>query len=162
MQRYLIIANQTLGGAELADAVRERVGAGPCEFWVVVPATPVTHLEPAYLAMPVMGALPAVTGTPEEARSVAQARLDAALAQLRGVGATVDGEVGDADPLRAAGAAMSGGEFDEIIVSTLPPRLSRWLRQDLPHRLEHRFGRRVVQVTSREKAPAPGDAPGRT
>src|SRR3954447_19220350 len=35
MQRYLIIANQTLGGAELADAVRERVGAGPCEFWVV-------------------------------------------------------------------------------------------------------------------------------
>jgi GABA permease len=161
MRRYLIVANQTLGGAELIDAVRERIAAGPSEFWLVVPATPVTHLEPAYLAMPVMGGLPAVTGPPEEARSVARARLDAALAQLRGVGATVDGEVGDADPLRAAEAAMSGREFDEIIVSTLPSRLSRWLRQDLPHRMEHRFGQRVVQVTSSEAPPAESGRPPR-
>lgn len=155
MRRYLIIANQTLGGQELADAVRERVAAaGPSEFRVVVPATPVTHLEPAYLAMPVMGGLPAVSGSAEEARTVARTRLDAAVAGLRAIGATVDGEVGDPDPLRAAEAAMASGEFDAIIVSTLPTRLSRWLRQDLPHRLEHRFHKPIIQVTPAEPPPA--------
>ena len=161
MHRYLIIANQTLGGAELVDAIHERMDAGSCEFWVVVPATPVTHLEPAYLALPVMGGVPAVTGSPEEARALARTRLEAALKQLRAMGAAVDGEVGDPDPLRAAEVAMSGHEFDEIIVSTLPTRLSRWLRQDLLHRLEHRLRQRVVQVTSTETAPAAGDRPER-
>ena len=161
MHRYLIIANQTLGGAELGDAVRERIAAGPCEFWVVVPATPVTHLEPAYLAMPVMGGLPAVTGTPEEAEAVARTRLELALKQLRALGATVDGEVGEPDPLRAAKAATSGHEFSEIIVSTLPTRLSRWLHQDLPHRLERQLQQRVVLVTSTEPAQAEAGRPER-
>src|SRR5512144_2553500 len=148
MRRYMIVANQTLGGDELARTVQERVAEGPCEFWVVVPATPVTHLEPAYLAVPVMGGLPAVRGTPEEAREQAQAKLDAALKQLRGLGATVDGEVGDPDPLHAATAAAQAGRFDEIIVSPLPTRFSRWLHQDLPHRLEHKLHLPVTHVSS--------------
>lgn len=150
MRRYLIVANQTLGGEALSRAVRERVGSGPCEFWVVVPATPVVHLEPAYLAAPVMGGMPAVQGTPAEAREHARTRLDAALTRLRALGAVVDGEVGDADPVRAATSAAGVRSFDEIIVSTLPTRLSRWLRQDLPHRLEHKLHLPVAQVTSRE------------
>lgn len=159
MRRYLIVANQTLGGEELARAVRQRVAAGPCEFWVVVPATPVTHLEPAYLALPVMGGIPVVQGTPEEAQEHARARLGAALERLRALGATVDGEVGDADPLRAATAATRTRSFHEIIVSTLPTRLSRWLRQDLPHRLEHQLHLPVAHVTSTSTSDVTSRAP---
>jgi GABA permease len=152
----MIVANQTLGGEELARTVRDRMAEGQSEFWVVVPATPLTHLEPAYLAVPVMGGMPAIRGSAAEAQEQAQANLDAALKQLRALGAVVDGEVGDPDPLRAATAAATGRSFDEIIVSTLPSRFSRWLRQDLPHRLEHKLRLPVIHVPS---GPAPTPEP---
>jgi GABA permease len=148
----MVLANQTLGGEDLDRVIRERVGAGPCEFWVVVPATPVQHLEPALLATPVMGGMPSVQGTPEEAQRAAVAKLEAALARLRALGVTADGAVGDPDPLRAATDALAGREVDEIIVATLPSRLSRWLRQDLPTRLEHKLHLPVTHVASRETA----------
>ena len=44
MHQYLVVANQTLGGQELLDAIRDRMSSGPAEFWVLVPATPTTHL----------------------------------------------------------------------------------------------------------------------
>jgi len=156
MRRYLVVANQTLAGPELAALVRERAAAGPSEFWVVVPATPLTHtVDAGYLAMPVMGAIPSVPGPPEEAEEVARAKLDAALRRFRESGATVDGEVGEPDPVRAVQNALAGREIDEIIVSTLPTRLSRWLRQDLPTRLEHRFHLPVTHVPSRSIDPEP-------
>lgn len=145
MRRYMIVANQTLGGHELLMAIKERMAAGPSEFWVVVPATPVTHLELG-IPMPVMGGVPAIPGTPEEARKLAQSRLDAEIEALTGAGATVDGEVGDADPVKAVEAAMASSQFDEIIVATLPVRLSRWLHQDLPRRLEHKTNLPVTHV----------------
>src|SRR5687768_10527661 len=55
MRRYLIVANQTLGGDDLLQAVRTRMESGPAEFWVLVPATPVDHTPPAIMPMPVMG-----------------------------------------------------------------------------------------------------------
>ena len=147
MRRHLIVANQTLGTEELARAVHDRLEAEPCEFWVVVPATPLTDLAPGFI--PTMGGWPvSVPAPPEESRRVAQRRLDAALQRLREAGATVDGEVGDGDPMRAVEHALTGRQFDEVIVSTLPARVSRWLHQDLPSRIERTFHVPVTQVGS--------------
>ena len=49
--------------------------------------------------------------------------------------------------MHAVEAALARRQFDEIIVSTLPPRLSRWLHQDLPRRLEHRFHLPVTHIS---------------
>lgn len=150
MRRYMIVANQTLGGDELLQVVRERVAAGPSEFWVLVPATPVHDLAQTVVPMPVMGGVPLLPSTPEQSRRVADTKLQAELKRLRGAGATVDGEVGDPDPLKAVAATLTGREFDEIIVLTLPTHVSRWLHQDLPRRMQHRFHIPVTHVATAE------------
>jgi GABA permease len=151
MRRHLIVANQTLAADELTQAVRDRLEAGPCEFWVVVPATPLTDLAPGFV--PTMGGWPVSVPAPaEESRKVARARLDAALQRLREAGANVDGEVGDPDPMRAIEHTFSEREFDEVIVSTLPARVSRWLHQDLPSRVERRFHVPVAHVAAGQPA----------
>lgn len=155
MRRYLIVANQTLGADALAQSVADRVAAGPCEFWLVVPATAATDLAPA--SFPAMGGVPvSVHASPAAARALAQQRLDSALEGLRASGAVVDGEVGDPDPMQAIEAALKGRQIDEVVVSTLPGRMSRWLRQDLPGRVERKFHLPVTQVTSH---PTPGTSP---
>ena len=152
MHRYLLVANQTLSSEELVDLVRERAAAGPAEFWLVVPATPVKDLASPAMAipMPVMGGVPRIPAPPSEARRLAQAQLDTALKKLTAAGATAGGEVCDPDPMRAVEAALSGREFDEIIVSTLPARVSRWLHQDLPGRLARKFDLPVTHVATRD------------
>lgn len=153
MRRYMVLANQTLGSDELVQFVRDRATAGPSEFWLVVPATPVEHLAAGSVPMPpmpVMGGVLSLPGPPEEARRLAEEKLQSALKRLAAAGAKADGEVGDGDPVRAVEAALSGRQFDEIIVSTLPERLSRWLRQDLPRRLEHEFRLPVTHVEAAE------------
>jgi hypothetical protein len=155
MRRYMVVANQTLGYDALVQFVRDRAAAGPSEFWVVVPATLVKHLAARSLPvppMPVMGGVLSVPGPPEEARRFAQEKLQSALQQLTAAGVTADGEVGDGDPMRAVQAALSRRQFDEIIVSTLPERLSRWLRQDLPRRLQHKFRLPVTHVEATERS----------
>jgi GABA permease len=152
MHRYLVVANQTLGSDELAALVRERTAGGPAEFWLVVPATPVKDLasNAIPIPMPVMGGISTLPAPPAEARRLAQLNLDAAIEKLTAAGATVNGAVGDPDPVRAVAEAVSGREFDEIIVFTLPPRLSRWLHQDLPTRLQHEFHLPVTDVVVRD------------
>ena len=81
---------------------------------------------------------------------MAQAKLDAVVRTLTAAGTRASGTVGDPDPLRAVEGAMATGEFDEIIVSTLPARLSRWLHQDLPGRLERAFHLPVTHVPARD------------
>jgi GABA permease len=150
--RYLVVANQTLGTDALRDLVRDRVAAGPAEFWLVVPATAVNDLASIGTVplMPVSGGIPSIPGPPEEARRLAQAKLDAALKQLASAGAIAGGEVCDADPMSAVEQAVASREFDEIIVSTLPARLSRWLRQDLPARLERKFHLPITHVAAKD------------
>jgi GABA permease len=150
MRRYLIVANQTLGGDDLLQAVRTRLDAGPAEFWVLVPATPVEHVPPAIIPMPVMGRAPTLPGSAQEGRRVAEEKLQAELQRLRGLGATVDGEVGAPDPMDAVAATLAHREVDEVIVLTLPTHLSRWLHQDLPRRVEHRFHVPVTHVAAPE------------
>jgi hypothetical protein len=137
VRRYLVVANQTLGGPHLLDQVRQRVAAGPSAFHVVVPAT-----APAEQAV----------WTEGEALALAEQRLDAAVRRFRKLGADVHGEVGDPSPMEAIGDAMAAQEFDEIILSTLPPGISRWLRQDLPSRVEKAFDLPVTHVVGEPEA----------
>jgi hypothetical protein len=150
MRRILIVANQTLGGDDLVDAVRDRIRQGPCEFWVVVPATPPSQLvvrrTPGGSVMP--ASAPATTVHTESGSTSAHRRLDAGLARLREVGATADGGVGDHSPLRAIGTCVAREPFDEIIVSTLPSGVSRWLRNDLPRRIQRKFDLPVTHIVS--------------
>jgi hypothetical protein len=152
MPRYLVVANQTLDSDELATLVRVRTAEGPAEFWLVVPATPVKDLasRAVPIPMPVMGGVSTLPAPPSEARRLAQINLDAAIEKLTAAGATVDGAVADPDPVRAVAEALNGREFDEIIVFTLPPRLSRWLHNDLPTRLQHEFHLPVTDVVVKD------------
>ncbi|SDS50826.1 GABA permease [Friedmanniella luteola] len=148
MRRYLIVANQTLGGDELVELLRRRAASEPSEFFLVVPATPVVELVPGAATAVAVGGPAVMPSSPQEARALAEQRLAGALERFRAAGATVEGIVGDANPVRAVETAMRGRQFDEIIVSTLPSRLSRWLRADLPRRLEHKTGLPVTHVTA--------------
>jgi hypothetical protein len=127
MRRYLIVANKTLLGDPLLARVRECLAAGPCQFHLVVPAS---HVPGRGMWME------------GRERALAAERLGIALERFRALDpeAEVDGEVGDTRPIDAIRDAMlHAGRFDEIILSTLPPGLSKWLRQDLPHRVERTF-----------------------
>jgi hypothetical protein len=119
MRRYLIVGNQTLGGDHLRAKVLEKLAEGPCEFRVVVPAS---HPSGAW--------------SDGEVRAMAQRRLEGALTAFRALGADVTGDVGDASPVRAVTDALLDESFDEIILSTLPAGPSRWLGQDVPHRIQ--------------------------
>jgi GABA permease len=137
MRRYLIVANQTLTGAHLIAKVRELDRGGPCAFHVLVPAT-VPHDHP---------------WTEGEVQGVARRRLEEGLALFRDAGMEATGQVGDADPVLAVEDVLREQAFDEIIVSTLPPRISRWLKIDLPRRVEAAFGLPVTHVVG-EAEPA--------
>jgi hypothetical protein len=132
MRDYLVVANQTLGGEHLIGRIREYTAAGPCRFHVLVPITlPTDHLW-----------------SEGEVIAVATARLETALAAIRELGGEADGQVGDSHPMRAIEDAFLDRSFDEIILSTLPPGLSRWLRLDLPRRVAARFAVPVTHVVS--------------
>jgi hypothetical protein len=140
VRRYLVVANQTLGGDALVQAVRERMLHGPSEFWVLVPASHPSYLADRVspLALDTEGA--EARGTPDgDASMLAQQQLEAELQRLHEAGATADGEVGHPDPIKAIGRTLARQQFDEIILSTLPPQRSRWLRQDLPGQIRKRF-----------------------
>ena len=86
-------------------------------------------------------------------RALARAHLREALARLRDLGADAAGEVGVADPLEAIGVVLHRQEFDEVILSTLPERRSRWLATDLPSRIQRTYKLPVTQVTGPPHAP---------
>ena len=81
--------------------------------------------------------------------SQARQRLGQMLAELNALGIPAEGDLGGAHPLEAIEKALADHEFDEIIVATLPRHLSRWLRADLPHRAERRFGLPVTTIITR-------------
>jgi hypothetical protein len=149
MKHYLVVANQTLGGDRLMVEVRRRIVEGPCSFYVVVPNTRQPDLVPAAVGwlVPSPGGASA-SDDDEGATPLAQARLRQAIDQLRAEGIQAHGELGDPDPLNAIADALAGQHFDEIIISTLPTGISRWLGMDLPHRAEQKFRVPVTTITS--------------
>ena len=143
VRRYLVVANQTLGGEELWGAIRERIAGGDCHFHLLVPATPAAQLDPGVTAEVV------AEGGPGEdlGRRLARQRMRHQLDRMRELGASVSGEIGVADPVDAVRVVLHRWEFDEVILSTLPGRRSRWLAADLPTKIRRGFKLQVTQVT---------------
>ena len=138
MGRYLIVANQTLAAEQLTEKVRQLQAEGECSFHIVVPRT---HAKDHAFY------------TEGHDQALAEKRLEAALERFRAIGCDADGEVGDANAFLAVrDCLLADGSYDGIILSTLPPGVSRWLKQDLPHRLERTFGLPVTQVTGQYEA----------
>src|SRR5689334_14491298 len=135
MWRCLIVANQTLASAELLHEVLARKN-DETEFRVLVPAS---HIE-------------GVVSTEGAAIARARVALEQALAGFREEGIDATGEVGDGDPVLAVGDVLNRYDIDEIVVSTLPPGVSRWLKRDLPNRLRRRYD---IPVTHVAMSPAP-------
>jgi len=84
--------------------------------------------------------------TDKEATVQARQRLSLMLAGLAAMGVPVEGDLGSANPLEAMEKVLADHQFDEIIVATLPRRVSRWLGADLPHQAERRFGLPVTTI----------------
>ena len=97
MAHVLVLANETIGGGQLLDAVRERHARGDARFFVVVPQARPRHGNVIY---------------DEAVRDSAQVRVDLALAFMREEGIEGAGEVGDADPLNAAKDAIGAQGLD--------------------------------------------------
>jgi hypothetical protein len=114
----LVVAHQTAATPALLEAVRARAQRGEATFHLVVPRQ--AHGMHRFVD-------PQDAGEDEATRALARA-----LPKLtEAAGTTVTGSVGDAEPLSAIQDAVNLGSYDEIIISTLPPRISRWLRLDL-------------------------------
>ncbi len=131
MKEILVVANRTLGGEKLLEAVRERAAKGDVVFRLVVPQTKPTAGLVVY---------------DEAVRESAQVRVDLAMSLLADEGIEASGEVGDPDPFLAAMDAIANRRPDEVIVSTHPATQSGWLRRDLIERIQNASGLPVTHI----------------
>lgn len=131
MKEVLVVANRTLGGAKLLEAVRDRAAAGDVRFRLVVPQSNPSAGLVIY---------------DEAVRESAQARVDLALSLVAGEGIEATGEVGDLDPFLATMDAIAMRRPDEILLSTYPAASSGWLRRDLVERIRNASGLPVEHV----------------
>jgi hypothetical protein len=140
--RVLVVAHRTAATAGLSDAVRNRASAGPARFTLLVPRT--AH------------GLHRLMDPEDQDDSEARAILEQALPLLsNAAGSPVDGLIGDPTPLTAIEDTVNSQPFEEIILSTLPAHVSRWLRLDLPSKVAA-FGIPVTTVTAAEQESAVG------
>jgi hypothetical protein len=136
--RVLVVAHKTAATQPLLDAVHDRARRGACSFTLLVPNT--SH------------GLHKIVDPEDQGAGEAQIVIDQALPLLsEASGTTVKGIVGDPDPAAAIQDAINLHGFDEVIVSTLPARISRWLKLDLASKVSG-MGLPVTTVT-------PGDPP---
>jgi hypothetical protein len=131
MKRILVVANETVAGKPLIDAVKRRAGSEDVQVHVISPQNQPKHGYVVY---------------DEHVRDAAQNRLEMTVALLREAGIEADGEVMDPDPYSAVMDALGEEDYDEIIVSTHPETRSGWLRQGLVDRLERATRRPVEHV----------------
>ena len=132
MAQVLVVANQTAESDELLAALKERAEQGDCEFTLLVPATPHGLKWAANM---------------HAGEQEAEEHLEGMVKRLRSIGLPVrEAKVGDPDALAAIQDLCNFDEFDEVIVSTLPLHVSKWLKLDLPHKVEHATGLPVRHV----------------
>lgn len=145
-RKVLVVGNAVLRAQRLQDAMTER--SGDVEYHLVVPAVRSTPVAGEHSWFETVGevAHPAERNLP--GRTLAAHRLDEALGRLRNVGLTIDGSVGDADPLRAASDALEHFKADEILLATLPRAESDWLEAHLHSKMERRFNLPVTVVAA--------------
>jgi len=118
----LVIANRTVDSEELLRVVRARAAAGSVQVTIVAPA--------------------------DAGRAATAQRLERAIARLEADDVVVEGMVGHRDPLVAVQDVWDPRRFDEVIVSTLPTDVSRWMALDLPRRIERFTGAQVTHVVA--------------
>jgi hypothetical protein len=136
----LVVAHLTADSDELREALSRRAAQGPARFTLLVPARKVGRAG----------------------REEALTQLDAAIEHMRAAGLEVQGQVGDSDPMNAVHDVWDPARFDEIFISTLPTRTSRWLEINLPHRVERLTGVPVHHVVASERRrPTPEPVPRR-
>jgi hypothetical protein len=131
MKEVLVVANRTLGGVSLLEAVRARAASGDVRFRLVVPQTKPSAGLVIYA---------------EAVRESAQVRVDLAMSEMAREGIHATGEVGDPDPFLATMDAIAQRRPDEIIVSTHPATHSGWLRRDLIARIHSASGLPVEHI----------------
>jgi hypothetical protein len=129
MKRVLVVANETVAGKPLIDAVRQRAGSEGADVHVICPQNQPKHGYVIYDSM---------------VRDAAENRLQMTLALLREAGIEADGEVMDPDPFAAVMDALGERDYDEIVISTHPETRSGWLREGLVDRVR-RAARRPVE-----------------
>jgi GABA permease len=132
VRRVLVVANETLAGKDLIEAMGEMALSGKTEFLVVSPAH--TTLLKTW------------TNDEDPARAEAQQRLDATLAHLAEIGIEARGEVGDVDPLVAIEDAVHLFHPDEIVISTHPEGRSDWLEKGVVAHARERFDVPITHV----------------
>lgn len=131
----LVVAHRTAATPRLIDEIRSRAGRSACAFTLLVPRP---YWDP---------------DTDEAA-----ATLELAIPLLEeAAGGHVEGMAGASDPFAAVQEAVERGNYDEIIISTLPERVSHWLRRDLPSRVRA-LGLPVTVVTAKQSERAVSDS----
>jgi hypothetical protein len=133
----LVVANVTATSEELLEALRERSARDRCRFTLVVPAP----------------------GVGPVGREAAERTLAEALEHFREAGLEVEGAVGDHDPIGAVTDEFDPQKYDEIVISTLPTGVSKWLQVDLPHRIEKTTGVQVTHVVAEPQKREPRTEP---
>lgn len=132
MKRILVVANETLTGQALRNEIAHRIGTGAAQVRVVSPAlnTKLKHW----------------VSDEDGARRHAQERLDAVVRQLERDGLSVEGDIGDDDPVQAMEDALRVFPANEVIISTHPPGRSNWLERDVVQRARDRVPLPVTHV----------------
>lgn len=137
--RVLVVAHRTAATPALIDAVRKRAAAGPCTFTLLVPAS--AH------------GLHRVMDPEDQDEAEADAVIELAVPLLEeAAGAPVESIAGAPEPLAAIEDAVNVHGFDEMIISTLPSHVSRWMRLDLPRKAAG-LGLPVTTVTAKSARP---------
>ena len=131
-RKILVIANETVGGAELLSLLGTKAEGVDEEMLLVCPA--------------LNSRVRTWTSDEDPARVEAQSRLDASLARLAAAGVSARGEIGDGDPLQALEDALREFPADEIVVSTHPPGRSHWLEQGVVEQARHRYDVPITHV----------------
>jgi hypothetical protein len=131
MKHILVVANETVGGTALIDAVKRRAEGGEVKVTVICPQNDPRGGWVIY---------------DDAARGAADNRLQTTLAQLREAGIDADGEIMDPDPYAATMDAIDAFKPDELVISTHPETRSGWMRKDLPSRVEEDSGLPVEHV----------------
>ena len=133
--KVLVVANRTAESPELLEALKQRAEQGECEFTLLVPATPHGLAWAADM---------------HSGEAEAESQREGFLRGLREEGVNVtEAKVGDSDPLAALADECNAHTYDELIVSTLPLHLSKWLKVDLPHKAGHATGLPVTHVVAK-------------
>ncbi len=141
MRRYLVIANQTLATHQLRQELLLRAEVGPALFHFIVPNTATEDYSADW---------PAHEAAVQTGTEGARQRLRFALAAVRAAGACALGALGDPDPLSAVELQVQCSNYDEIVVSMLPERSSRWFRRDLPSRVAGAVQVPVTTIIAKE------------